>query len=157
MPTNTHRVPRDLIAARARETPSAIAVVDVNDDGDSLHFYTFSQLDARVDALSRAIRSTTTPMPTRRVGSLARGGIDAVVALFARARAFAASSSLSPRAIPAPSPVRSRRCSCVFCALKSPARNCSAFRCRFEVRRGETHSGKHHVGFTGVSRVERDV
>ena len=87
MPTNAHRVPRDLIAARARETPSAIAVVDVDDDGDSLHFYTFSQLDARVDALSRAIRSTTAPIPTRRVGSLARGGIDAVVALFAAGRA----------------------------------------------------------------------
>lgn len=86
MPTNTHRVTRDLIAARARESPSAIAVVDVNDDGDSLHFYTFSQLDARVDALSRAIRSTM-PTPTRRVGSLARGGIDAVVALFAAGRA----------------------------------------------------------------------
>lgn len=87
MPTNANRIPRDLIAERARETPSAIAVVDVDDDGDSLHFYTFSQLDARVDALSRAIRSTMAPTPTRRVGSLARGGIDAVVALFAAGRA----------------------------------------------------------------------
>ena len=75
----------DLIAARARETPSAIAVVDVDDDGETLHFCTFSQLDARVDELSRAVRSTTPA--TRRVGSLARGGLDAVVALFAAGRA----------------------------------------------------------------------
>ena len=37
------------------------------------------------------------------------------------AASFAASSSSNPRKIPAPSPVSRRRCSCVFCALKSPA------------------------------------
>lgn len=105
MPTNAPRIPRDLIAARARETPSAIAVVDVDDDGESLHFYTFSQLDARVDALSRAIRLKTTPA-TRRVGSLARGGIDAVVALFAAGRAKRSIVALDAEAWPS---ARTRR------------------------------------------------